>query len=82
MTLIAVYTSEGCSGRGDAKCYEGQEPHCDWICGGMNHGGGLAVAIDNIPCHAEVWLEKYASAHQLTEYRGELGQAVEQLDLF
>ncbi len=82
MTLIAMYTSAGCSGRGDAKCYEAQEQSRDWICGGMNHSGGLAVAIDNIPRHAEVWLEKYAGAHQLTEYRGELGQAVEQLDLF
>lgn len=26
--------------------------------------------------------QKYAGVHGLTEYRGELGQAVEQLDLF
>jgi hypothetical protein len=27
-------------------------------------------------------MEKYAGERNLTEYRGELGQAVEQLDLF
>jgi hypothetical protein len=29
MTLIAVYTSEGCIGRCDARCYEAQAPACD-----------------------------------------------------
>jgi hypothetical protein len=82
MTLIAVYTSEGCIGRCDAKCYEAHEPHCDCICGGANHGAGLAQATDNTRRYAEAWLEKYANAKGLTEYRGELGQAVEQLDLF
>jgi hypothetical protein len=48
----------------------------------MNHDGGLAGAVDNTRRYAEAWLEKYAHAHQFTEYRGELGQAVEQLDLF
>jgi hypothetical protein len=82
MTLIAVYTSEGCIGRCDAKCYEATEPHCDCICGGLNHGGGLAQAIDNTRIHAEVMLEKYAGAHQLEQFRAELGQAVEQLSSF
>jgi hypothetical protein len=82
MTLIAVYTSEGCIGRCDAKCYEAQEPACDYICGGMNHGAGVQQAIDNTRVHAEVMIEKYAGAKGLAEFRAELGQAVEQLPLF
>jgi hypothetical protein len=60
MTLIAVYTSEGCSGRCDAKCYTATEPACDCICRGANHGRGLAQAIDNTRQMAEAWVEKYA----------------------
>ena len=82
MTLLVVYTSEGCIGRCDAKCYLAAEPACDCVCGGMNHGGGLAMAIENTRRHAEVMIEKYAGAHDLTGYRRELGAAVAQLSLF
>ena len=60
MTLIAVDTSEGCIGRCDAKCYTATEPECDRICGGANHGAGLAQAVDNTRQYAEVMIEKYA----------------------
>ncbi len=46
-TLIAVYNSEGCVGRCDAKCYEAEHPECECICGGLNHGTGLVRAQDN-----------------------------------
>jgi DNA (cytosine-5)-methyltransferase 1 len=46
-TLIAVYDSDGCVGRCDARCYEAQEPECDCICGGRNHGAGLQRALEN-----------------------------------
>lgn len=46
-TLIAVYTSEGCVGRCDAKCYDASEPDCDCICGGRNHGKGIQQALEN-----------------------------------
>jgi hypothetical protein len=82
MTLIAVYISEGCIGRCDAKCYAATEPECECICGGANHGAGLAVAIDNTRRYAETMHEKYAGAHDLTEYRAKLGLEVEQLGLF
>jgi hypothetical protein len=82
MTLIAVYTSEGCTGRCDAKCYEAQEPYCDCVCGGLNHDAGLTVAIGNTRLHAEVMIEKYAGAKGLAQFRAELGQTVEQLLLF
>ena len=57
-TLIAVYNSEGCVGRCDARCYEAREPDCDCICGGRNHGAGLAQAVDNTRELAESWLEQ------------------------
>jgi hypothetical protein len=82
MTLIAVYTSEGCIGRCDAKCYAATEPHCDCICDGANHGAGLAVAVDNTRRSAEVMLEKYAGTKGLQGFRAELGGEVEQLGLF
>ena len=46
-TLIAVYDSDGCVGRCDAKCYEALEPECDCICGGRNHGVGHKRALEN-----------------------------------
>ena len=82
MTLIAVYTSEGCIGRCDAKCYTATEPACDCICRGANHGAGLAQAIDNTRRYAETMIEKYAGAKGLEAFRAELGEAVQQLDLF
>lgn len=39
-TLIAVYDSDGCQGRCDAKCYDAHEPDHECICGGRSHGAG------------------------------------------
>ncbi|PWH18189.1 MAG: hypothetical protein DDG60_00780 [Anaerolineae bacterium] len=64
-TLIAVYNSEGCMGRCDARCYEAHEPDCDCICGGRNHGAGLQQAIENTRALAESWIEEYNLAHHL-----------------
>lgn len=63
MTLIAVYNSEGCQGRCDAKCYEAAHPHCDCICGGVNHGKGLASAINNTRELGEKWIEAHELEH-------------------
>lgn len=52
-TLIAVYDSRGCVGRCDARCYDAKEPDCDCICGGANHGRGLAAALRNTTSHVE-----------------------------
>lgn len=46
-TLIAVYDSESCVGRCDAKCYAAHESDCDCICGGRNHGVGQEQATEN-----------------------------------
>lgn len=37
-TVIAVYNSDGCVGRCDAKCHYATSPACDCICGGRLHG--------------------------------------------
>ena len=82
-TLIAVYNSEGCIGRCDAKCYQAQEPGCQCICGGKNHGAGLARATENTRALAEPWLEAYAKLHNLgDDWRGVISPAVLQPSLF
>jgi hypothetical protein len=63
-TLIAVYNSEGCVGRCDARCYEAAEPECDCICGGRNHGAGQEQALDNTRELAESWLERVRASGQ------------------
>jgi hypothetical protein len=47
-TLIAVYNSEGCVGRCDARCYEARNAKCHCICGGRNHSAGKQRAIENV----------------------------------
>lgn len=71
-TLIAVYNSEGLVGRCDAKCYNAHEPQCACICGGANHGRGLDQALDNTRQLAESWLDEYARANKLTDWRAEV----------
>ena len=60
-TLIAVYDSEGCRGRCDARCYNATGDECTCICGGMNHGAGLQRAMQNTQALAEKWIEEYSA---------------------
>ena len=60
MTLIAVYNSDGCVGRCDARCYQATTPTCHCICGGKNHAAGLVKALDNTREMAKDWLENAA----------------------
>ncbi|HEY6141578.1 MAG TPA: hypothetical protein VI670_27785 [Thermoanaerobaculia bacterium] len=60
-TLIALYNSDGCVGRCDAKCYNATSGPCDCICGGKNHGAGQQQAEANTRELAESWVEKYAA---------------------
>ena len=64
-TLIAVYNSEGCVGRCDAKCYNAMSIECDCICGGKNHGAGQKQAIANTMEHAEEWIKTCTKSHNL-----------------
>jgi hypothetical protein len=58
MTLIAVYNSEGCVGRCDARCYDAKHSNCDCICGGRNHGKGKTQAVENTKGLVDQWAEK------------------------
>lgn len=87
-TLIAVYNSEGCVGRCDARCYNAKHPNCDCICGGANHGAGIEKAMENTEKMAQVWIEEYTKERGLTDYmtkvkhRVEIPVSSEQLSLF
>lgn len=47
VTLIRHGNSEG-ERRCDARCYNAKSDTCDCICGGKNHGRGLATATKNV----------------------------------
>jgi len=64
-TLIAVYNSEGCVGRCDAKCYDATGMDCQCVCGGENHGAGLAKAAANTAEMAESWIAEYCKQHDI-----------------
>jgi hypothetical protein len=47
-TVLAVYSSDGCVGRCDARCHDAiPGSDCDCICRGANHGRGTARAVEN-----------------------------------
>ena len=81
-TLIAVYTSAGCVGRCDAKCYQAKHSDCDCICGGKNHGKGLATAKGNTRHLAEEWAKRYAQEKGLENYTSEVTLEALQDSLF
>lgn len=57
-TLIAVYNSEGCVGRCDARCYGAHSSKCDCICGGANHGAGFDQAERNVRAYTAAKLKE------------------------
>lgn len=71
-TLIAVYNSDGCVGRCDAKCYNAEHPNCTCICGGRNHGAGLKQAVENTRELCQDWLDEYTERQGLAEYRADV----------
>jgi len=80
MTLIAVYNSDGCVGRCDARCYEASDPHCTCVCGGRNHGAGLSRAMNNTRQMADSWIQEYERRHDLSNARWDV--PANQLALF
>lgn len=82
MTLIAVYNSDGCVGRCDAKCYNANHPHCDCICGGANHGAGKQAAIDNTRELSQRWIDDWNAEHPGMEFSFKQSKEVSQLSLF
>jgi len=81
-TLISVYNSDGCVGRCDAKCYDAITPHCDCICGGMNHGAGLNKAQDNTREYCEEWIDRYKKERGIADGKGIVNPDLFQLNLF
>jgi hypothetical protein len=45
-TLITETNSGGSRRRCDARCYLGTGTRCSCICGGRNHGRGIATALE------------------------------------
>ena len=77
--LITVSNSDGVVGRCDAKCYDATGADCDCICGGKNHGAGLAIAQENVNEHV---LEDWAEKRGLDPERLKLFSTPKQRDLF
>jgi hypothetical protein len=70
-TLIAAYNSDGCIGRCDAKCYNAKGDKCTCICGGRNHGAGLAQARENTIELGQQWAREFAEEHpEVTAVQG------------
>jgi len=46
-TIYSVYNSDGCLGRCDAKCHEAKGEECNCICGGVMHGVGSKIALED-----------------------------------
>lgn len=80
-TLIAVYTSAGCVGRCDARCYTAKDHACDCICQGVNHGTGRQRATDNTVAMADRWATTYTRRHRLRGVRVDVPARTEQLRL-
>jgi len=45
--VIAVYNSDGCVGRCDARCHRAKGFDCNCICGGALHGVGTDIARED-----------------------------------
>ncbi len=82
-TLIAIYGSEGCDGRCDARCYDAKNHNCNCVCGGRNHGVGLEKAAENTREMVDQWVEDYAKTKGLENYRVRINrELVDQHQLF
>lgn len=83
-TLIAVYNSDGCVGRCDAKCYDATSPvgSCDCICGGRNHGAGENRAKENTRQYAEEWIDAYKERKHIVGGHSEIAEDLFQLSMF
>ena len=47
MVIFAVYNSDGCVGRCDARCHNAIGFDCECICGGAFHGVGSKTACED-----------------------------------
>lgn len=74
MTLMSCGNSDGVR-RCDERCYGATGGTCDCVCGGANHGKGLAQALQNTAKLAEELLDQHG-------YEIEVTDACHQQDMF
>jgi len=67
VVLIASYSSSG-NRRCDSRCYDAECAQCDCICGGVNHGVGLAKALDNTRSLAESIRDYFTNQQEAQEH--------------
>lgn len=80
-TVFAVYNNNGCVGRCDAKCHNAKGEECRCICGGVMHGVGARIAMED---------RSYITDAEIIENACQLGtdgplrvaRAAEQYELF
>ena len=83
MTLIEIRDGSGTVvGRCDAKCYNAEQPHCDCVCGGMNHGAGKQKALENTKEYVKEMIKEYVGKKGLKKYEALIGEEVVQDKLF
>lgn len=75
MTTL-IHAQGAGAGRCDAKCYDAQGVECECVCGGMNHGAGIAGAIENTIDLVGHELEA------MTKRGGAIADEIRQRDLF
>lgn len=78
-TLIALYNRHGCVGRCDTKCYDAKTTSCTCVCGGINHGVGLAMAALNIDNHCQELIDNAKEFHTTSRMTFPLGTDQQQL---
>lgn len=80
--LIYVSNSDGCVGKCDANCYNATGPECDCICGGKNHGVGLAQAKENTRELADKMIDEYCAKTGVDKKDIVVNPEIYQLQLF
>lgn len=73
MILIAAYSSDGCEGRCDSRCYNSTSRRCSCVCGSANHGVGLEAARLNTRALAETWMAHFQVFEEVNAAEGAAG---------
>lgn len=63
MTALLIIRRGGdVTGMCDASCYDAKNSRCECVCGGTNHGAGLAAAIANTRRLSAEWIHRARTA--------------------
>jgi len=80
-TIFAVYSSDGCVGRCDARCHNATGIECKCICGGAFHGVGSKIAWEDRKTLTDDEILECA-LELLDGHPGRVRRELEQLNLF